>query len=198
MKVLMMGPPGCGKGTQGVALARHLGVPHIAAGDLLRAEVAKGTHVGRYVAELMQRGELVPDLAIISLLMPEVLRSTEHDGYVLDGYPRSVPQAELTRDLVDQSNLDADVVIFLDVPTAELVERILARAAVEGRDDDTPEVVGNRLSVYEQVTKPLIEYYRARGVLHVIDASGPIDEVTARVTAVANAARVITAPSSPA
>lgn len=177
----MMGPPGSGKGTQGVRLAEHLGVAHIAAGDLLRKEVEDDTAIGRRVAAMMQRGDLVPDLVIVALLMPALVRAGDAGGFVLDGYPRSVAQAELTRDLVDRMELSADLAVFLDVPEEELVRRILARASVEGRADDTADVVANRLHVYENATRPLVDYYRDRGVLHVIEASGSIDDITAKV-----------------
>jgi len=183
MKVLIMGPPGSGKGTQGVLLAGRLGVAHIAAGDLLRNEVERDTNIGRRVSALMQRGELVPDLVILALLIPAIVRAGDEGGFVLDGYPRSVAQAELTRDLVDSMHMSADHVIFLDVPKEELLSRILARAEIEGRADDTAEVVANRLKVYEEATRPLVDYYRERGVLHVIEATGPIDEITKKVFA---------------
>jgi adenylate kinase len=178
-----MGPPGSGKGTQGVRLAERLGVRHIAAGDLLRNEVEQGTLIGKRVSSLMSTGELVPDLVIVALLIPELLRAGDDGGYVLDGYPRSVAQAELVRDLVDRMDLSADVAVLLDVPEDELIRRILARAAIEGRADDTEEVVANRLKVYTDATSPLIEYYRDRGVLHVIDAVGSMDDITEKVFA---------------
>lgn len=183
MNVLLIGPPGSGKGTQGAVLAQRLGVLHIAAGDLLRAEVEQASPVGRRVQAMMARGELVPDLIILALVLPAVIQAVDQGGYVLDGYPRSVPQAELTRDLSDSLGLRADLVVYLDVAREELMARILARAATEGRADDTEEVVRHRLQVFEEATSPLVAYYRELGVLRVVDANGPVEQVTQAVLA---------------
>lgn len=178
MNVLLIGPPGSGKGTQGERLAQRLGLEHIAAGDLLRAEVANGTPLGRQVSDLMQRGDLVPDVVILSLLMPRVLAAAEANGYLLDGFPRSVEQAVEARALAERAGASPDAVIYLDAPREELVRRILARAAVEGRADDNPETVANRLQVFDEATRPLVDYYRQRGLLQVVDANRDEDEVT--------------------
>src|SRR5690348_4733525 len=150
MNVLLIGPPGSGKGTQGERLAQRLGLEHIAAGDLLRAEVSAGTPLGRQVADMMQRGELVPDVVVLSLLMPKVLDASESNGYLLDGFPRSVEQAVEARKLAEKAGAGPDAVIYLDAPRDELVRRILARAAVEGRADDNPQTVHNRLEVFDE------------------------------------------------
>ena len=181
MNVLLIGPPGSGKGTQGERLAERLGLEHIAAGDLLRAEVSAGTPLGRQVAEMMQRGELVPDVVVLSLLMPKVLAASEENGYLLDGFPRSVEQALEARKLAEQASAGPDAVIYLDAPRDELVRRILARAAVEGRADDTPQTVHNRLEVFDEATAPLVDYYRGRGLLHVVNANQDADAVTADI-----------------
>jgi adenylate kinase len=181
MNVLLIGPPGSGKGTQGERLADRLNIEHLAAGDLLRAEVEKGTPLGTRVAEMMSRGELVPDAVIISLLMPRVLAANDSNGYLLDGFPRSVEQAVEARKLAELARAAPDAVIYLDAPRAELVRRILARAEVEGRADDNPETVENRLRVFDEATLPLIDYYRGRGLLHVINADQHEDEVTADI-----------------
>ena len=178
MNVLLIGPPGSGKGTQGERLAQRLGLEHIAAGDLLRAEVANGTPLGRQVSDMMQRGDLVPDVVILSLLMPRVLAAAEANGYLLDGFPRSVEQAVEARALAERAGASPDAVIYLDAPREELVRRILARAAVEGRADDNPETVANRLQVFDDATRPLVEYYRERGLLQVVDANRDEDDVT--------------------
>ena len=183
MNVLLIGPPGSGKGTQGERLAKRLGIKHIAAGDLLRAEVQADTSLGRKAREYMDRGELVPDQLIIDLLMPVVVEAGRDGGYLLDGFPRSVAQAKEARALADQENVGAHAVFYLDAPRDELVERILARARVEGRADDTPEVVRNRLAVFAEATAPLVGYYRDRGLLQVIDANRSEDEVTADILA---------------
>jgi adenylate kinase len=183
MNVLLIGPPGSGKGTQGERLAERLRVEHLAAGDLLRAEVEHDTPLGRRVAELMRRGDLVPDSVIISLLMPRVLAAADANGYLLDGFPRSVDQAVEARKLAELAGASPKAVIYLDAPREELMRRILARADTEGRSDDNAETVANRLKVFDEATHPLVEYYRDRGLLHVIDADQDEDAVTADILA---------------
>jgi adenylate kinase len=181
MNVLLIGPPGSGKGTQGERLAARLDLEHLAAGDLLRAEVENRTPLGKRVAEMMQRGDLVPDSVIISLLMPRVLAASDGNGYLLDGFPRSVEQAVEARKLADIADAGPDAVIYLDAPRAELVRRILARAETEGRSDDNPETVTNRLRIFDEATHPLVDYYRERGLLHVVNADQHEDAVTADI-----------------
>jgi adenylate kinase len=181
MNVLLIGPPGSGKGTQGERLAARLGLEHLAAGDLLRAEVENRTPLGNRVAEMMRKGELVPDAVIISLLMPRVLAASEANGYLLDGFPRSVEQALEARKLAELADAGPDAVIYLDAPREELVRRILARAEIEGRADDNPETVTNRLRVFDEATRPLVDHYRERGLLSVINADQHEDEVTADI-----------------
>jgi adenylate kinase len=180
---LLIGPPGSGKGTQGERLAERLGIEHIAAGDLLRAEVSAGTPLGRQVTEFMQRGDLVPDVVILSMLLPKVLAAAERNGYLLDGFPRSVEQAVEARKLAEQAGASPTAVIYLDAPREELIRRILARAEVEGRADDNEETVANRLRVFDEATHPLVDYYRGRGLLHVVDAAQDADAVTESILA---------------
>jgi adenylate kinase len=190
VNVLLIGPPGSGKGTQGERLAAHLKLEHIAAGDLLRAEVESGTDIGRHAAALMQRGDLVPDDLIISLVMPKVVAAAHANGYLLDGFPRSVEQAVETRRLAAQAGAAPDAVIYLEAPRDELVRRILARAEVEGRLDDNPETVSNRLHVFDEATRPLVDYYRGRGLLHVVNAAQPEDDVEREILAALEAGTV--------
>jgi adenylate kinase len=181
MNVLLIGPPGSGKGTQGERLAQRLGLAHIAAGDLLREEVQAGTEVGRDAKTYIDRGDLVPDAVILDLVLPRVLAAAAATGYLLDGFPRSVAQAQEARRLADRAGAAPRVVLYLDVPRDELVRRILARAAEQGRSDDNPATVRNRLEVFDEVTKPLIDYYRSRGLLKVIGADRDPDAVTAEI-----------------
>jgi adenylate kinase len=184
MNILLIGPPGSGKGTQGVRLSELLGVEHIAAGDLLRAEVAARTELGNHVAGLMAHGDLVPDDVILQLVLPAVVRAAAANGYVLDGFPRTVEQADEARRALTNEGARVDAVIYLDLDRDELTRRILARAAEQGRTDDTVEVVAKRLHVFEEATRPLVDYYRAQDRLHHIDASGTQAQVTAAIMSV--------------
>lgn len=181
MRVLLIGPPGSGKGTQGERLASRLGVEHIAAGDLLRAEVKAQTPLGQEVAELLERGDLVPDETIIELVLPRVVAAAKSGGYLLDGFPRTVDQAVEARNLAEQSGAAPDAVVYLDVPREELVRRILHRAQQQGRADDNERTVANRLQVFDEATRPLVDYYRERGLLHMIDAAREADTVTTAI-----------------
>lgn len=181
MKIVLIGPPGSGKGTQGERLARRFGLEHTGVGDLLRAEVAAGSPIGQEAASYMDRGELVPDELILRLLVPRIFAAADAGGYLLDGFPRSVEQAEQIRAQAAEHGATPDAVIYLDVPRAELVRRILARAAVEERADDNEQTVDTRLQVFDEQTRPLIGYYRGRGLLRVIDADRPVDEVAAAI-----------------
>lgn len=181
MNILLIGPPGSGKGTQGERLAARLGLRHIAAGDVLRAEVAARTPLGQQAAALMQRGELVPDELVVALLVPKVESAARDGGYLLDGFPRSVEQAHVVREL--DEDVQPDAVLYLDAPASELIRRILARAQIEGRADDNEQTVANRLRVFDEATHPLVDFYREHGLLHVIDAAQGEDDVTASILA---------------
>ena len=183
MNVLLIGPPGSGKGTQGQVLADRLGLRHIAAGDLLRSEVAGGTELGQAVAAHLDAGTLVPDDLILDLVMPAVVEAAGSGGYLLDGFPRTVAQAEQAARWRAPGQPDEiappEAVIVLDVPTDTLVERTLAR----GRADDSADVVRRRLDVYEAETAPVIGYFRDRGLVHRIDGTLPVDEVSDAILA---------------
>ena len=183
MNVVLIGPPGSGKGTQGELLAARLGLEHIAVGDLLRSEVSAGSAVGQEAASYMTRGELVPDEVILRLLLPRVFAAAAAAGYLLDGFPRSVEQAESVRSEAAERGAGPDAVLYLDVPRPELMRRILGRAALEGRADDNEATVATRLHVFDEETRPLIGYYRERGVLKLIDANRPEPAVTGSILA---------------
>jgi adenylate kinase len=183
MNILLIGPPGSGKGTQGARLSGRLGIEHIAAGDLLRAEVDAKTELGEHVAGLMARGDLVPDDIILRLVLPAVERAAASNGYLLDGFPRTIAQADQARQVLTHDGASADAVIYLDLDREELTRRILARAAEQGRVDDTPDVVANRLQVFDEATRPLVDYYKDDGRLHHVDGSGTEEEVTAAILA---------------
>jgi adenylate kinase len=183
MNLLLIGPPGSGKGTQGQMLSDRFGLVHVAAGDLLREEVEKESEIGQAVADYLNRGELVPDEIIIELLMPVIVHAVEDKGYVLDGFPRSVGQALVARKLAEEAGATPDAVIYLDAERDELVRRILERATIEGRSDDTEEVIKNRLAVFDEATLPLVDYYRGRGLLHVVDANQSEEQVEEHILA---------------
>lgn len=183
MRLLLIGPPGCGKGTQGARIAARYGVEHIAAGDILRAEVAAQSELGTKVSSYMQAGELVPDQVILDVVMPRVLAAAESAGYVLDGFPRSMGQARAARAIAEAQDSAVRRAVFLDVPHDDLLDRLVRRAGTEGRADDTPHVIAHRLRVFTDATAPLLEFYRERGILHVIDGRLRPDEVTAAIVA---------------
>ena len=183
MRLLLIGPPGCGKGTQGARIANRYGVEHIAAGDILREHVTAGTELGARIARYIDAGELVPDTVILAMIVPRVLAAAEREGYVLDGFPRSVPQAVEARRIAQSQGSAVRRAIFLRAPEDELTARLLRRAELEGRADDTPTVIRNRLEVFGRATAPVLDFYRGLGLLDVVDATLPPDEVTARIIA---------------
>lgn len=183
MRLLLLGAPGSGKGTQAVRLKEHLQVPHISTGDLLRAEVAAGSPLGLEAKEVMARGELVSDAILLGMLEDRLARADVEGGFILDGYPRNLTQAAALDALLVRIGQPMDYAVQLAVPSELLVERIAGRAEAEGRADDNPESVRKRLQVYDDQTAPVIEFYREHGQLTVVDGVGGMDEVFARVVA---------------
>jgi adenylate kinase len=181
LRLVLLGAPGSGKGTQASRLAEATGARHISTGDLLRAEVAADTELGHRVADYLNAGELVPDDILLGLTLP-LIESAAEAGYLLDGFPRSVEQAG---ELADRISEPAAVnrVVFLSVPRAELVARLLRRAAEQGRSDDTAEVIERRLQVFEEETSSLIDYYRRAGLLATVDGHADPSEVHRRLLA---------------
>jgi adenylate kinase len=183
MRLLLIGPPGSGKGTQGERLAAELGVQHIAAGDVLRAHVYGETRLGLQVAGLLREGELVPDKLITDALTPTLSAAAEAGGYILDGFPRTEAQAERLDRLGQRLDVAPQRVIHLDVDDAELQRRLLARAETQGRSDDTPDGIARRLEVFRTTTSPVVELYRERGVLIEVDGARTPDEITQLILA---------------
>ena len=183
MRVLLIGPPASGKGTQGRRIAAHFGVPYLSSGELLRAEVAAATPVGREVADDLARGDLVPDELILQALRPPLLKALSSGGYVLDGFPRTVAQARELDVAARELGGVPEVAAWFDVPDDELLRRTRLRATAENRVDDVGEVARHRIDVYNAATGPVLDYYRDAGILVRFDASRSIDEITAEVLA---------------
>src|ERR1700747_1380346 len=178
MRVLMIAPPGAGKGTQGALIAAHFGIPHIATGELLRDHVARRTRLGLAVQEYLDRGELVPDQVVLDMVREAVVAAkAAGGGYVLDGIPRNMQQARALYLIAVELGMTADVALHLDADDAEVTRRLLARAALEHRSDDTAEVIAQRLAVYHAVTSPLLAWHHARGIVVSVHAMRPAPEV---------------------
>ena len=183
MRLVLLGPPGSGKGTQAARLKDELQIPHISTGDLLRAEVAAGSELGLQAKEVMARGELVSDEILLGMIRSRLSREDVANGFILDGYPRNVAQANALDALLASIGQPLQAVVQLDVANELLVERIAGRAKAEGREDDNPESVRKRLQVYSDSTAPVIGFYESRGVLAKVDGVGTLDEVFARILA---------------
>jgi adenylate kinase len=181
MRLLLLAPPGGGKGTQGERLAERLGVEHISAGEHLRAEARSGTPAGQEIARHQERGDLVPDTIVFDVLTPVVVTAVARGGYILDGFPRTLPQAIAAAELGGRLGLTLDAVVYLYAPEDVLVQRLLGRAAQGDRSDDTDEVIRHRLDVFTTTTSPLVAYYRDRGILCEVDADRPPDVVTTEI-----------------
>ncbi|MHC4960060.1 MAG: adenylate kinase [Planctomycetota bacterium] len=179
MRLVLLGPPGAGKGTQAKRLAEALGILHLSTGDMFRAAIANGTPVGLQAKGFMDKGELVPDEVVDALVAERLQQPDANGGYILDGYPRTIAQAGALARILADHQTPLDHVVCIDVEQDELVKRILARG--QGRVDDSEEVVRNRLKVYEEQTAPLINHYGAQGKLRRVDGHGSIDDVFGHV-----------------
>ena len=183
MRLLLLAPPGAGKGTQGERLAAWSGARHIAAGDLLRAEAGAGSLLGREIAAYQARGDLVPDRIVLDVLTPAVVEAAARGGYVLDGFPRTLPQATAAAELAASLGVELQAAVYLHAPEAVLTRRLLDRAGPGGRADDRAEVIRHRLEVFAEMTRPLIAYYQSRGILVEIDGDRDPDVITAAIKA---------------
>ena len=211
MKIIMLGAPGAGKGTQAKMIADKYGVPHISTGDIFRANIKNGTELGMEAKIYMDQGLLVPDELTVRILLDRVAQDDCKNGYVLDGFPRTIPQAEVLDSELTKLGDHIDYAINVDVPDENIVKRMSGRRACltcgatyhiehvppkkEGicdvcgselvlRDDDKPETVKNRLNVYHEQTQPLIDFYTEKGVLKTVDGTAPMEEVFAAITAI--------------
>lgn len=211
MKVIMLGAPGAGKGTQAKMIAERYGVPHVSTGDMFRANIKNGTALGTEAKKYMDAGELVPDELTVRILLDRVAKDDCKNGYVLDGFPRTIPQAEVLDEALNKIGEQVDYAIDVDVPDENIIKRMSGRraclscgatyhiehvppktadvcdqcgSALVLRDDDKPETVKNRLNVYHEQTQPLIAYYTKKGILRTVDGTLPMEEVFDAVTAI--------------
>lgn len=181
MRLILFGPPGAGKGTQATAVVDAFSLVHIATGDIFRGNVGNETELGLRAKEYMDRGDLVPDDIVIDMVDDRVQQDDALGGFLLDGFPRTVAQAEALDEVLARDGHRIDGVVRLRVDDEELVSRLLQRAEDQGRSDDTREVIENRLAVYGDETEPLVGLYRERGILHEVDGQGDVAEVRTRV-----------------
>jgi adenylate kinase len=181
MRLVLLGAPGSGKGTQASRLREHLQVPHISTGELLRAAVAAGSPLGLQAKAVMEAGNLVSDDIVLGMLEERLLRPDTGNGFILDGYPRNLAQARALDALLAKIGQPADVAVQLDVATDLLVDRLSGRAQLEGRADDSPEAVRKRLAVYAEQTAPVVDFFRNQGKLACVHGEGGMDEVFIRI-----------------
>ncbi|HEX7731531.1 MAG TPA: adenylate kinase [Rhodanobacter sp.] len=181
MRLVLLGAPGSGKGTQAARLKNDLGVPHISTGDMLRAAVAAGTPTGLKAKAVMDAGKLVSDDILLAMLEERLAQADARSGFILDGYPRNLAQADALDHLLARIGQPLDAVVKLEVPNEVIIGRCEIRYAAEHRKDDDPVVVRDRLKVYAEQTAPVADFYAKRGKLQVVDGVGELDEVTARV-----------------
>jgi adenylate kinase len=211
MKIIMLGAPGAGKGTQAKQIADHYSIPHISTGDIFRANIKNGTELGKKAKEFMDKGELVPDELTCDLVVDRIAQDDAQNGFVLDGFPRTIPQAEALEKALEARGEKMDFAIDVDVPDDNIIGRMSGRRAClncgatyhivaippkkEGicdvcgealvqRDDDKEETVKNRLNVYHEQTQPLIDFYQERGILRSVDGTVPMDEVFSAIKAI--------------
>ena len=191
MKLLFVGPPGAGKGTQAARVAERLGIPHISTGDMFRDHVQRGTELGTRVDSIMKEGDYVPDEITGEMLGDRIAERDASEGFILDGFPRTVGQVEALDGLIGRHGLDT-VVVF-EVDEDALVERLLAR----GRVDDTEDTIRNRFKVYQEQTAPLLDVYNPRGIVTHIDGLGEVEEITDRILEVLDTGNRIPTPANP-
>ena len=181
MRIILMGPPGAGKGTQATVVADHFGIPAISTGDIFRANAVNGTELGRKAKEYMDAGEYVPDEVTNMMVRNRIDEPDAERGFLLDGYPRTVAQVEELDGMIRFTGHQLDAVVVLTVDPEELVQRLLQRALTEGRADDTEDVIRRRQEIYTEQTEPLIGVYRDRGLLIEVDGMGEVHEVSERI-----------------
>ncbi|WP_303027145.1 adenylate kinase [Duncaniella muris] len=181
--LVIFGAPGSGKGTQSEKLIDRYGLTHISTGDVLRKEIAAGSELGKIADSYISKGQLIPDDLMVDILASEFDRlRPQSKGFIFDGFPRTIPQAEALKKMLEERGEEVHSVIGLEVADEELMERLIKRGAESGRSDDNPETIGNRLKVYHSTTSPLRDYYTAEGTYRAIQGSGRVDEIFSRIT----------------
>ena len=183
MNLLVLGPQGSGKGTQAKRISAAHGIPHVSTGDMFRAAVTVGTELGRRVEPILASGDLVPDDLTVALIRERLSEQDARDGFVLDGFPRNLAQAEALDGMLAEIGRGLDAVLFFDLSDELAVERIRGRALDEGRDDDSPDAIARRLAIYHEQTEPVVERYRATGKLVPLHAARSIEEVSTEIEA---------------
>ena len=187
MRLVLVGPPGAGKGTQAVFLASHFSIPHISTGDIFRANLKAGTDLGNQAKAFMDRGDLVPDSVTNEMVKDRLTHADTAHGFLLDGFPRNVAQAQVLSAVLTEKKTPLDAVLELQIDDSEIISRLNNRRSVESRADDAEEVIVHRLNVYHEQTAPIVQYYRSEGSLITISATGAVDEITTRaITALGN------------
>ncbi|MGC1512742.1 MAG: adenylate kinase [Acidimicrobiales bacterium] len=181
LRAILLGPPGSGKGTQAAFIVERFKITHISSGDLFRRHVRERSPIGLHLEPYLSAGDLVPDDLVFEMLAESIALACASGGYLLDGFPRTLAQAEKAYELAESAGFMLHAVVALQAPPEVLVERLLRRGEESGRPDDTEAVIRHRLSVHEQNTAPLLDYYERRGILQVFDASPPVEEVRERL-----------------
>lgn len=182
MNLILFGPPGAGKGTQAKKISSHYNIPHLSTGNIFRYNIKNETELGKKVKSILDAGKLVPDETVVDLVVDELQKSEYDNGYILDGFPRTIPQATALDEFLASEDSQIDAFLTLSVPEKELINRILSRE--DGRSDDTPEKIKTRLDVYYKETKPVLDYYKKQDLVKEIDGMGSIDEIFGRITSV--------------
>lgn len=181
MRLILLGPPGAGKGTQAKVLVDAYGIPQLSTGDILRSAIAAKTPMGLAAKEIMDRGDLVSDDIVNGIVSERLDAEDCKPGFILDSFPRTIPQAEALDQMLSDKGMDLDAVVEITADAEVLVARVINRAKESNRADDNPEIIRNRLNVYREQTAPLVEFYRGKGLLKSVDGMQPVDEVTAAI-----------------